>query len=73
MRSNIDATRTALESLAETDTVQVDGDASEARIRALLDSSVQDAETVVESALDDVDASVLKTKYVVFGVEVVVA
>jgi hypothetical protein len=67
MRRNIDQTRRELEDRPETEQVQLDGDSSEVIIRAMVD----DVTDEFESAVDALPCEIKRTKFVGFGVEVV--
>jgi hypothetical protein len=70
MRRNISHAHRAVAQRAETEQVHVDGDMSEAILRALIDpDSVAEFEDYVERELD---VEIERTKYVGFGVEAVI-
>ncbi len=70
MRQNINRARKTLERIDEIEQIQIDGDMSEAIIRAMVDAD--DAIDRVEQEIEDLPIEISHTKYVGFGTEVTI-
>lgn len=69
MRRNINAVVNGLEDRPETDRVEIDGSMDDVIVRTLVDEMTEDLRTFVE---EDLGVEIERTKWVVFGKEVIV-